>query len=268
MPKHPDIILSLKAARERDKDTLSRSLARGHDVAAGLFPVRHRPGWHPASDPVVGLRAHAPDVYRGRDYAALTEAAKRKPRTEDDVLREKFGGGGTVGAAPRSREGEKTLAAPSSDDLYEPVGTMPMVGDRYVLAAGSIERSVKHGEIRVAQFQSSEGVDCWRRECFDHTGAEGMRFRILKRKPTTAPEASVIPRAWKCPGFERFRGLDVGDKSYYRWGEWRVDDRTGAGLSGGYGGHGGYTELPPAEAMALWAECKNALGIKGTGDAR
>jgi len=49
--------------------------------------TRHRPGWHPASDPVVGLRTHAPDVYKGRDYAALTEAAKRKPRTEDDVLR-------------------------------------------------------------------------------------------------------------------------------------------------------------------------------------
>lgn len=261
MPRNPDIILSLKAARERDKDTLSRSLARGHDVAAGLFPVRHRPGWHPASDPVVGLRAHAPDVYRGRDYAALTEAAKRKPRTEDDVLREKFGGGGTVGAAPRSREGEKTLAAPSSDDLYEPVGTMPMVGDRVVCLINPCDSYPWVSRIHEegARFASDDGVfevrDCEFRRYDDRA------WRILKRKPATAPEASVVPRAWKCPGFERFRGLDVGDKSYYRWGEWRVDDRTGAGLSGGYGGHGGYTELPPAEAMALWAECKKGLGI-------
>ena len=61
----------------------------------------------------------------------------------------KFGGAGGQNTVPV--EAQKPDAAPSSDDLYEPVGTMPMVGDRYVLAAGSIERSVKHGEIRVAQ---------------------------------------------------------------------------------------------------------------------
>jgi hypothetical protein len=155
-----------------------------------------------------------------------------------------------------------TPAAPSSDP-YEPVGTMPVAGDRYVLAEGSIEAAgIKHGQVLTAKATSSQGVDGWRRECFDHTGdCEIMKFRILKRKPTT-PEASVVPRAWSAY-VRGCRFLWDGSAMWYfccerrEWSEVPGLD----GVCSRPGSMGDRLELPPAEALKLWESCKKELGL-------
>lgn len=80
------------------------------------------------------LRSGAATVPRApeRNWDALIEAARRKPRTDDDVLREKFGGGGdaeVVGAASTGARHEsvglasgKSPCAPSSEFCTKHIG--------------------------------------------------------------------------------------------------------------------------------------------------
>lgn len=70
-----------------------------------------------------------------------------------------------------------------TEDELEPVGTVPVVGDRYVVAyVPSGQDAYKVGQLFTAKSTTVEGVDSWSHFCFDHSGDEQiMRFRILKR---------------------------------------------------------------------------------------
>ena len=72
-----------------------------------------------------------------RDFEALTRAALRKPKSEDDALREKYGDKKSEASARSSEAPEAgvpvaTPAQNSTEDRFEPVGTMPEIGDTVI----------------------------------------------------------------------------------------------------------------------------------------
>lgn len=220
------------------------------------------------------LRKYEIEKPKGRDYAALTEAALRKPRSDDDALREKFGGGSkpkalaadtrVPAAAPASSdvwpkyllgmcsgrvfsynvdsEGRwftpcgatgacrypysvnapdgdfeqitqtqfiaklREWAHPAlaefdtppqpTDDLYEPVGTMPVVGDRVCMTyapdkIGTVIEVKKWGSEKHAATVFGDGgftscdIGCF----YGDIASRGVIARILARQPSTkAPQ--------------------------------------------------------------------------------
>lgn len=228
-----------------------------------------RPPYTPPSNVVAWLRKHEIENPKGRDYEALTKAAKRKPvgYWEDAPRGAKFGGGDAEAPSNVPAQGQ----APSSDsDLYEPVGTVPVVGDRVVRVKNDrFTWAAKIGEVfdiitpRFDKYYSfaAQGVAAGELEDKDFG-----TWRILKRKPTAAPKLTVRACASE-DGIPGFRKLCVGDKTFYRnsifgaeWVQWGDYVSTPVPAS--------WPELPANEAQALWRECAAQLKLNPeTGEA-
>lgn len=130
-----------------------------------------------------------------RNYAAILEAAKRKPvgYWADAPRGIQFGGGEVAGARPAMGSSVEQIPAESpatpADDPYEPVGTVPVVGDVVRLLIYSIDKykgspvtTVITGLGNSSYFNGAHGWEPCKR--YFITG----RSRVLKRKG--APHAS------------------------------------------------------------------------------
>lgn len=205
-PKNEPLRLSVTAARERDNPRgLVESIRAGMKTLADRIHAeqRHKPGWTPAPDYRVVAKA---DTYKGRDYEALTKAAKRKPvgYWEDAPRGPKFGE--SANGRPADFESASEGSSPSSpatippaDDEFEPVGTVPGVGDAYVFNDGRYRTPVTFVDVSATIY----AADAWARELqnaghiwtSNSTHSDGEWYakngRILKRKPTAAPKLTV-----------------------------------------------------------------------------
>ncbi len=226
---------------------------------------RAQSGWHPTtySRPV--------DKKPERNWAALTEAAKRKPRTDNDALEAKYGGGGeTTNASPDA-------TAPSSpipdgargDELYEPIGTMPVVGDRFVYVDGRNTKTHKFVDVSATSFADRDWAktaqaqgELWTSESYHCSVAwYAANVKILKRQP----RKQVDGRVWKmdrncAQGSVVSHWANIGGVSYWRedngsWNRYAVEagDRLGRASV--------LSELHGPEADAIIRECAKAMGL-------
>jgi hypothetical protein len=234
---------------------------------------------------VLAARKHEVE-YKGRDFKALSEAAKRKPRTDDDALKEKFGGGGRV-SPPTHGSGNLPDVAPS--DPYEPIGTMPVVGDMVLVQyedgspwtqddAGKPQKVESLGG-NLAYTSFCEMYLAWFEQV--HPIAR-IRNRILKRAQASTPQAHQgkaepsgdgVVRAWKNGSYY---GLQVGAKCFAARAWEAPDGRAtcwaNAAAEKSCGSYNSVSEwmtasqgveLSHPEALALWDECKKVLKIDG-----
>jgi hypothetical protein len=162
------------------------------------------------------LKRYEPVKHKGRDYEALTKAALKKPVGfwEDAPRGQAFTGVGN-GSCPKtdataSKQGVAPLApTPSTEELYEPVGTMPVVGDKVIVleADGTPYNGDDAGKPQeVLSVHSRECVTGYcelKMEyfCAPHPICK-IQNRILKRTQakTQAPDDVATGRAWKCEG--------------------------------------------------------------------
>ena len=163
----------------------------------------------------------------------------------------------------------RLTAAPSPalkgvGDLYEPIGTMPVVGDR-------ISFSHHNQHTGVVQSVGLSGF-ITKSERTGHTYnfmIDGANFRILKRAQAPAPQAHKGKpepsgdgvRAWKGDGATH---IGVGGAAYMFGSLQSPDAWCKTGTTGPdnviYGS--ALVELPYPEAQKLWDECKKALGLE------
>jgi len=222
---------------------------------------RAQSGWHPTSY----SRKPTPDAPRERNYAAILAAAKRPPvgYYEDAPRGIQFGGGGKPN--PHGANTRVPTAAPSasSDDLYEPMGTITVVGDRFV--------SLNHGDKKwrvpvTISKMSAEAIlyEDGREMIYLYGFATDFRFcqwRILKRQP----RKQVDGRVWKmdrncAQGSVVSHWANIGGVSYWRedngsWNRYAVEagDRLGRASV--------LSELHGPEADAIIRECAKAMGL-------
>lgn len=132
--------------------------------------LRHRYGWTPAATKAPYSQTNVNLEYKGRDYDAILRAAKRKPvgYWEDAPSGIKFGGGGG-----------KPNPQGADDDLYEPVGTMPVAGDVMRNEDGRTFTCTGVHEEYGRKFGSTDYSKSWM--CFELF--ELGRYRVLKRQP-------------------------------------------------------------------------------------
>jgi hypothetical protein len=203
--------------------------------------------------------------YKGRNFKALTEAAKRKPvgYWADAPRCKPFGGGGRV-SPPTHGSGNLPDAAPS--DPYEPIGTMPVVGDMVIVQYEDGRPWTQDDAGKPQKVESLGGTLAYTSFCemnlawFEqvHPIAQ-IRNRILKRAQASTPQAHQGKpepmgdgvRAWKTPN-AGYVGLVVNGKEFAFVGGPSVSEWMLFASS---------TELPHPEALALWDECKKALGL-------
>lgn len=178
-----EIKLSVKMAREDDDANAQFPPLINYDGT--VTPARkcpryreagptHKPGWHRAPD-LAMLKSRPVDPPRERDYTKLTEAAKRKP----------------VGwwGDERNIRDWSAFADPAK---YEPLDTMPVVGDTVIfLDKGNtdiVESVLPNGSV------IGKGGYCFLYEGFKtgvgRDGLPGGFNRVLKRAaPAPAPVA-------------------------------------------------------------------------------
>jgi len=178
-----EIRLSLSEARERDDaDVNWRKRAIADQVAPANEP------YTPPAPVAAWLRKYDVEKPPSRNYAAILEAAKRKPvgYWADAPRGIRFGGGGVAGARPAAMGSSvKQIPAESpttpSDDPYEPVGTVPVVGDETV--------SVNTGRHFIITSYSPLCDVWWAGDaCLSGSAFDYGSIRILKRRK--APHAS------------------------------------------------------------------------------
>lgn len=235
--------------------------------------LRHRYGWTPAPTKPPYSQTNVSMEHKGRDYDALLRAAKRKPvgYWEDAPRGMKFGGsddkpivkaadGPIAGGAPAAP------TTPPADDEFEPVGTMPAVGDECV--------KVSHIQIAVG---GHIGLDVGSRititgpkrdspfgEVFDHDRnmsgiyAECFKrgsWRILKR-PTKPRDDVATGRVWEHEDrHAKYVEAPSGCYYYGRIGRWEAFSWPIAKECRQW------TELFGPERDAILAECRKAMGL-------
>ena len=217
-----------------------------------------------------------PDAPRERNWAALMEAAKRKPRTDNDALEAKFGE--SAKGRPAGFELAREGSSPSSpaipdgargEDLYEPVGTMPVVGDTMRTHVGLDYPCTGIYEEDGRKYASMNTSKAWMNFKSFATG----EYRILKRKPRKQVDGRVYLESTNCgPAWLRIR---VGERMWYKahpsncscdanyrqwrehhWGEvggFKNADECVTGRAG--------IELHGPEADAIIRECVSAMGL-------
>lgn len=222
-----------------------------------------RLGWTPAPDYRVVAKA---DVYKGRDYEALTKAALKPPvgYWEDAPRGEPFTGVGNGSCPKRDATASKQGVAPlaptlssSSDDPYEPVGTVPIVGDNCV-CEGFRFRVVGVGDVTCRGDSWSCDMECFR----EGGNMVGATARILKRQkaPQAPAPQGLKVRAWKNPCiqgrvFAHGKMFNV-HLNWYSYSYMTVTDMEGLAKQGQ-----DHAELPAQEALELWRSCATALKL-------
>jgi len=222
---------------------------------------------------ILAARKHEVE-YKGRDIESLMRyhETHKKPvgYWEDAPRGMKFGGSG-------ARESSKTVtptpaspALESGDDLYEPAGTLPVVGDRAQGGPdgtiGTVTRvDVDKGDMNGGNVQFDDGAA--NRFLDRFTGEDVRNFgilRILKRQPKAARGA----RAWKWRGGEGWNAVRMGDVTYLRYkGLWKAEPMLSCEVY--MASPQVYPELPAPEAQRLWLECAAALNLNPeTGEAK
>lgn len=250
-----------RALAERDAEAMKAPYTPPPNVAAWLKAQADKPKPH------------------GRDIESLMRyhEAHKKPvgYWEDAPTGPKFGGGdaAVAGAASAGARHEpvglasgKSPCAPSSDsDLYEPIGTMPIVGDECV--------KVSHIQIGVGEhIEADVGLrititgpkrDSPFGEVFDHDRnmsgiyAECFRrgsWRILKRPTKPRDDVATGARAWADEGFAwvQFAGMMYGrvlGLRFVKCAFCRTSDLKPE------------WELHGPERDALIAECRKVMGL-------
>ena len=261
--------LSVSEARAWDEDHKSDYLPLT-EGALNQLPTKHRRGWTPAPD-TTQLRRYEPPAKHGRDMDSLIRyhEAHKKGRTDDDALKDKFGSG-MAGARPASPVASSVQKIPvespaptppqsGDEELYEPVGTMPIAGDRVRWAGEIITVSrIAEGEYFSVRFQRAGGTEDGLLVSY-FSANDTMPLRILKRKPA----AQVEGRAWKFPG-NVFGELCVlmPDKDAYTFG---LDPETKSRCWRSIGKRDPCTlgiELHGSEAAAVIEDCRKAMNLK------
>ena len=236
---------------------------------AGLIPfemhIAHRPGWTPAPDPVAMKRVDAwPPKRTGADIERLREHVKNcKGRTDNDALEAKYGGGGKPN--PHGADTRVPTAAPAfSDDLYEPMGTMPVVGDIAVnIETGTrrrvIDKRSANGHLGIIMDENGGekvvGYGCFKGQ------PELYQYRILKRQPR-----KVEGRVWKMNGTQSqgstvSHWANIGGVSYWReyngsWNKYALESGSRLTLASCL------DELHGPDADAIIRECVSAMGVQ------
>ena len=237
--------------------------------------LRHRYGWTPAATKPMYSQTNVNLEHKGRDYDAILRAAKRDPvgYWEDAPRGIKFGGERVTPAKPEVqgdagrvtyRALEQTPAsapAPttpppqqSADDLYEPVGTLPVVGDTVVQTDKRIGPQINHTLIEAygkGSFKDERGL-AW------GPGAGWDTVRVLKRKP---PAQAAAARAWRSGGCV-YANLSGAKVMIGCRGVWSKSICNTSDLDEAVRRHPkGYTELHGPERDAIVAECREAMGL-------
>lgn len=205
---------------------------------------RAQSGWHPTtySRPV--------DKKPERNYAAILAAAKRPPvgYWEDAPRGIQFGGGKT---RSDQRERSAPVACPpapsvSSDDLYEPIGTMPVVGDRLTFTHHGIQ-CAEVWAVDADSFQARIGCIHYRFQ----SAVDG--YRILKRKQSSATGARAWKHSfgyhWLSIGVKWFAASPIGG-----WEQFPDNWLAGSAMAE-------WVELHGPEADAIIRECAKAMGL-------
>lgn len=173
-----EIRLSLSEARERDDaDVNWRKRAIADQVAPANEP------YTPPAPVAAWLAKYDTEKPPTRNYAAILEAAKRKPvgYWADAPRGIQFGGGSGPVSPPAHGSGSSPDTTTPSDDPYEPVGTVPVEGDEAV--------SVNTGRHFIITSYNPPCDVLWAgNACLLCKSFEYGNTRILKRKG--APHAS------------------------------------------------------------------------------
>ena len=210
--------------------------------------------------------------HEGRDYEALTKAALRKPvgYWEDAPRGPKFGE--SANGRPADFESASEGSSPSSpattppaDDEFEPVGTIPVVGDRIVcheFQRYGIDVVTLTGIGTINNFESDAkwpsgaSVAPYKPKIMDGTA------RILKRPTKPRDDVATGARVWRC--IDGWLRCNIGAESFMRRPDKRWERETlldALKVVWLMTGNSEYTELHGPERDAIIEECRKAMGI-------
>lgn len=270
---------------ERDSKIYVPGAGQGEMRSRFLYGKRpHKPGWTPVPDYRVVAKA---DVYKGRDIESLMryhQAHKRDIGYWEDAPRgEPFTGVGNGSCPTRDATASKQGVAPlaptlsSSSDPYEPVGTVPIVGDRVVrVKDDKYTWCAKIGEvfdIVAPRFDKCYSFGRMGKNEGELEDRDFGTWRILKRQK--APQAQAAQglkvRAWRSDSWECVRVDDT--RHFFRMrciGEaWAVVSRNASPSDDERLDMVYHGRLPAQEALELWKSCATALRLNvETGEAQ
>jgi len=243
---------------------------------------------------ILAARKHEVE-YKGRDYAALTEAAKRKPvgYWADAPRGKPFGALPTCKKCGMPYIGEHHCNAGGNHivDANKMVSTAPSDSSWPKWVSNGNRECIRLEEAELSEWFSRDGS---RGKCLAYvyepratdrdlryiTQAEAIAWlkqnghaEYASTLEAPAPQAQGKPepmgdgvvRAWDSIDPVGFTWLCVGVIRYTKHdGKWRRQGEMGPRPERTFTTLG-YTELPHPEALALWDECRKALKIEGEG---